>query len=184
VRGEDVTYSKHTIPLTRHEDIHQVLRRFSHEQHLVVLNVATAAAMRPVFLCEENLSAVLAGAPAELCVEALPRGAFRTLACDRIAESVQASLSLRVALRTQRVVDLASQANSLLSQLHQLVLLLECAVLQGTQPAAADNVRTLRNVSAQFAGSSFEHGDNVRCMDDLQYEILPTLRDSLKLFGK
>jgi hypothetical protein len=48
----------------------------------------------------------------------------------------------------------------------------------------AENVQKLRDSLGQLTASCREHGDNVRCMDDLQYEILPPLKGLLKLFRK
>ena len=44
--------------------------------------------------------------------------------------------------------------------------------------------RELQDLIGQLAASSFERGDNVRCMDDLQHQIVPALKKLLWVFRK
>lgn len=177
-------YSKHAIRIKDQNGIHQVLRILSSLQDLVVVNIAESAEMKPILFSEENLHAILADAPESLFVEALPLGKYKKLMCDKIDHAVESTLALRAMLRTQYVADLAAQGRDFLAKLDQILLLLNCYALQNAQSSVAESVQKLRNSLGQLTASSCEHGDNVRCMDDLQYEILPVLKKLLKLFRK
>lgn len=177
-------FSKHAIRIKDQKDICQVLQAISSLQDLVVVNIADSAEMRPILLSEENLHAILADAPESLFVEALPLGEYKKLMRDKIDQVVQSAISLRATLRTNYVADLAAQVRDFLKQLDQIFLMLKCYALQNAQSSVAENVQKLQILLGQLAASSFEHGDNVRCMDDLQYQILPALKNLLKMFRK
>lgn len=176
-------FSKHAIRIKGQKDIHQVVQTISSLQGLVVVNIADSAEMRPVLFSEENLHTILTATPESLFVEALPLGEYKKLMRDKINLVVQSAISLRAALRTNYVADLAAHVRDFLRQLDQILLMLRCYALQKAQSSVAKNVQKLQILPGQLAASSFEHGDNVRCMDDLQYQILPVLKNLLKLLS-
>jgi hypothetical protein len=178
-----VEFSKQTIAIENRNDIHQLLHVSSLKNHVVV-NIAGSAEAKPIPLSEENLRAILDAAPKSLYVEALPFARFDKLMRDVIDQVIQSLLDLRSALRTQHVADLAAQIRDFLPRLDPILLLLQCYALQNTRSGVEDQVRKLESLRAQFVTSVFEHGDNVRCMDDLQYQILPALKLLLKIFRK
>ncbi len=177
-------FSKHTIRIKEPGDIHQVLRSLSGLQKLVAVNIAQSAEMKPVLVSEENLRALLADAPESLFVEALPLGKYQKLVRDKIGQVVQSALALRASLRTHYVADLAAQVRDFLAQLDQTLLMLNCYALQNAQSGVSEAVQKLRCYLGQFIASSCDLGDNVRCMDDLQHEILPALKKLMRVFGK
>lgn len=160
------------------------MQAISSLQGLVVVNIADSAEMRPVLFSEENLHTILTAAPESLFVEALPLGEYKKLMRDKINLVMQSAISLRAALRTNYVADLAAQVRDFLRQLDQLLLMLRCYALQKARSSAAEDVRKLQILPGQLAASSFKYGDNVRCMDDLQYQILPALKNLVKVFRK
>lgn len=175
-------YSRRTIGIKDQNDIHQVLQALSSLPDLVVVNIAGAAGDKPVLFSRENLHTILAGAPESLFVEALPIGQYKSLMGDRIDQAIQSTLSLRAMLRTRFAAELAAQIREFVAKLEQILPLLNCYALQKAGSSVAENMQKLRNSLGQLTASCREHGDNVRCMDDLQYEILPTLKKFLKLF--
>ena len=177
-------FSRHTIPVKNQKEAPQVLQTISGLKNLVVVNVASSIEPNPVLFSEENLRALLADAPESLFVEALPLGEYKKLMRDKIDQVARALLSLRAALRTSYVADMAGQVRDFVRQLDQTLLMLKCYALQNAQSGVAENVQKLQVLIGQLAASSFMHGDNVRCMDDLQYEILPALKALLRVFGK
>jgi hypothetical protein len=52
------------------------------------------------------------------------------------------------------------------------------------EPRSVNRASCYQFSFGQFATSSSECGDNVRCLDDLQYEMLPILRKTLRIFRK
>lgn len=177
-------YSRHVIGIKDQLDIHQVLRAISALHDQVAVNIAESAEAKPVLFSEENLRTILAGAPESLFVEALPLGAYRNMVMQKIEQVVQSTVALRTELRTHYVAELAAQVRDFLSQLGAALPLLQCWALQNARSVVAEEVRKLQNLSGQLAASSFEHGDNVRCMDDLQHQILPALNKLLRAFRK
>jgi hypothetical protein len=165
-------------------DKDQALLAISSLSDLVVVNIAGAAEMEPVLFTEENLQAILAETPEQLFVEGLPPGEFKKLARERIDRAVQSALALRAGLRTAYVADLAATVRDFLSRLDQVLQLLRCYVLQNARAGLSGLDRELQDLIVQLADSSFERGDNVRCMDDLQHQIVPALKKLLWVFRK
>jgi len=177
-------YSRQAIRINDHSDIQQVLKALSGVRDLVVVNIAASAETKPVLFSEENLHAILACAPESLFLEGLPVGEYKKLVGDRIDQAVQSTVSLRAMLCTHFVAELAVQVREFVAKLDQILPLLNCYALQKAGSGVAENVQMLRNSLGQLTASCCEHGDNVRCMDDLQYEILPSLKRLLKLLRK
>jgi hypothetical protein len=99
---------------------------------------------------------------------------------DNIVQAIQSTHELRAALCTHWVADLDLQMRAFLSQLNQIILLFESQNPQNARLGMVEDFRRLRELGRQLAASGFEYKDNVRCMDDLQYEILPVLERLLK----
>ena len=177
-------YIKDTVRIRQPGSEDQVLLAISGLHDLVVVNIAGDAKMAPVSFCSENLHAILAAAPEQLLVEGLPPGKYKKLARETIDRAVQSALALRASLRTAYVADLAAAVRDLLSQLDQVLQLLSCYALQNARSCPSGLDRELQERIAQLAVASFERGDNVRCMDDLQHEIVPALKKLLRVFRK
>ncbi len=177
-------YIKECVRIQNPGNNDQVLLAISSLRDLVVVNIAGAAEMEPVLFTEENLHAILAAAPEQLFVEALPPAKYKKLAREKIDRAVQSALALRAGLRTAYVADLAAIVRDLLSQLDQVLQLLRCYVLQNARSGPSGLDRELQDLIGQLAASSFERGDNVRCMDDLQHQIVPALKKLLWVFRK
>jgi hypothetical protein len=162
----------------------QVLLAISSLRDLVVMTIAGAAEMEPVLFSDENLHAILAAAPEQLFVEGLPLGKYKKLARDKIDGAAQSALALRAGLRTAYVADLAATVRDFLSQLDQVLQLLRCYALQNARSDLSGLGRELQDLIGQLATASFERSDNVRCMDDLQHQIVPALKKLLWVFRK
>jgi hypothetical protein len=179
-----VEFSRHTISLNDQKGIHQVLQTMSSQQDLIVVNIADSAVRRPVLLSQENLDAILSGTPEFLFVEALPLRDFKRRMRDDIGQAIESTVGLRARLRAEYVYDLEAQVREFLSRLEQIRLMINCYVLQNSKSGVGENSKNLQSALGQLSVSSFEHGDNVRCMDDLQYQILPSLKLLQKIFRK
>jgi len=101
----------------------------------------------------------------------------KNLAGDKIEDAIQSTRSLRAMLRTRYVAEVGGQVLEFLSGVEQILPLLD------SLPGAADTVQKLRDSLRQLTASSRDQ-DNVRCMDDLQYEILPVLKKLQRSFQK
>jgi hypothetical protein len=179
-----VEFSRHTISLHDQKDIHQVLQTLSSQQDLIVVNIADSAVGRPMLLSQENLDAILNGAPESLFVETMPLRDFKRRMREDIAQSIESTVGLRARLRSEYVHDLEPQVREFLSRLEQILLMINCYVMQNSKSGVGENSKNLQSALGRLSVSSFEHGDNVRCMDDLQYQILPSLRLLQKIFRK
>jgi len=182
--GGDVEYSRQVIRIHDRSDIQQILKIISGLQDLVVVNIASSAEMKPVLFSEENLRTILAGSPESLLLEGLPLAEYKRLVGEKIDQTVHSTLSLRAMLRTHFAAELVDEMREFVARLNEILPLLDCHALQNARSGVAENVQKLRDSLGQLTASCREHGDNVRCMDDLQYEILPPLKGLLKLFRK
>jgi hypothetical protein len=183
-QGEKLEYIKKCVRVQDPGNKDQVLLAISSLRDLVVVNIAGGAEMEPVLFTEENLHAILAAAPEQLLVEGLPPAKYKKLAREKIDRAVQSALALRAGLRAAYVADLAAPVRDLLSQLDQVLQLLRCYALQNARSGPSGLDQELQDVIGQLAASSFERGDNVRCMDGLHHQIVPALKKLLWVFRK
>jgi hypothetical protein len=176
-------YSRHTIPVGDRRDVGNILEAISRLPNLVVVNLVSPIHSKPVCFCTENLRAMLTDAPGSLLVETLPGAEYKRVVTDAIDQTAQVAAGLRAALRSQPVAGLTGEVADFLLRLDPLLLLLDGFVLQRADLRLGPSMLKLRDLRGQVAASWFEHEDNVRCMDDLQYEILPSLRSIRKAFS-
>ena len=176
-------FSRHTISLKGRTDIRDILESLS-RQGLVAVNIAASLEENSRFLSQENLDAILTASPESLFVEALSLLEFMRLIRRDVGDVIELSLELRARLRTEYVNNLGAEIQSFLGRIEKTRLMIGCYVLQNENSAAAENSEKLQRSLVLLSESSFAHDDNVRCMDDLQYHILPILKLLQKIFRK
>jgi hypothetical protein len=180
---DKIGYVRHTVHIVEPRTTQQVLGELAALRDLVVVNVAESMDSPAVALSHDNLSAVLAQAGDSLVVEALPFQMYQRIMRDKIEQMIDEAAAMRGALRTRVVADLGPEADRLARHLEQLHFLLGGYSLQRSNrdlPQAIQELETLRD---QLLQSALEYQDNVRCMDDLHYEIVPALRKITAYFA-
>jgi len=100
---------------------------------------------------------------------------YKRVMRGKIDQAIHSVTMLRAALRSRQACDLTSQSRDLLSQLQNVLLMFQCFELQASRAGAGEIVSVLHNLLGKFEVSGVVLCDNVRCMDDLQYELLPVL---------
>ncbi len=184
-------YSQHEIAIKDPENLRQVLRELSSLRDRVVVNlVLPAEALAEVdvpaasvqALSAQTLTAALSGRPATLQVQALPLGLYQQVMRDKIARIAGATRELRARLRSRFVVELAADLDGLVQQLDQLLFLVNGYAMQDWRPRVTRLVETLTTVRKELT-ESVTACDNVRCMDDLHYDIVPVLNGLLEVFA-
>jgi hypothetical protein len=175
---------KQTIHLQAGQDIAGVVRAVSGLTNLVAVNVLAADADAPSLFCEENLRDLLAASPGALVVETLPLGEFKKLAREKTENVIKLVHTLRADLRIRTAAEMKEEIREFAVIAEQLSLMVSCFALQREGPETEARIAELRRCLGELASSCFEHSDNVRCMDCLQYEILPSLKILLKVFRK
>jgi hypothetical protein len=176
-----VESSRHVIP-AKDRDLQQVLAAISRLQDQVIVSIASSAAPAPAAFSQDRLQALLSAAPEHLYLETIPREKYREWAANHVAQRVASVGELRSLLRSNWVTDVSPQVRSFLADCEELLHLLTSYVRQVAMPGMADQVETLNRSIAQLSDSCFKYEDNVRCMDSLQYEVLPPLKKLQKLF--
>jgi len=177
-----VEFTTHVIAVGEANDINRILKSISSLRGFAVVNIAPSSEMKSVLFCEENLHAILAGTPTALYLEVLPQAQYKGLVRDKIDQMEQAAASLRAILRAHYVSDLSDQIREFLHQMEQLVMMLGCHALQNPESGLSAKIGLLQDILKQLVASSTEPGDNVSCMDCLQYKILPALKILRKVF--
>ena len=175
--------SRHVISV-KGQDLQQVLTAISSLRNLMVVSIAGSAVTPPAAFSRDLLQALLEGAPEHLHLEALPPDQHRVWAANHIAQRVASVGALRSLMRNHRVAELLVEVRAFIADSGELLSLLTSYVQQVASPAVAGQVEDLRHALGQLSDSCFKHEDNVRCMDDLQYETLPPLKKLQRLFEK
>jgi hypothetical protein len=178
-----VEYSRHTIKLTDQAGIRECLQALA-DQGLIAVNIAGSPEGDSLPISQENWDAILAAVPESLYVEALPFREFTTRIREDISQIIELTLALRAKMRVEYVQNLEAPIQAFLNRVGRTLTLIGCYILQCKSPESAEIVKRLRHDLKMLSESSFEHCDNVRSMDDLQYHILPTLKLLQKTFRK
>lgn len=105
-----------------------------------------------------------------------------------VAETVRgaalATSDLRSRLRTEYAGTPTARVPEFLSQLDQAIAQIERHGLLKSVPAVDQAVRQLQDARQQLADAALKKGDNVLCMDELQYRIFPALKKVIKALGR
>lgn len=179
----EVEFLKHVIAV-KEQSLRQVQETIANLKDFVPLRLAGSEHRTPVAFTDESLQAILATAPDSLHLEGFAPAMFKKCVVANIDQAVATALSLRGILCRTHVAELAPQMRDFISELEPLVRLLECHARRSGQSGVAENAQRLNDALLQFAASSFEREDNVLCMDDLQYQILPVLKKLQRVLGK
>lgn len=175
-------YAELVLGLKDPGNLRQVLRDLSNLRERVVVNLIDAQG-RTTALSADSLHQALAGHPSTLAVQALPPDLYRSVMRDKVARVADEGRQLRPLLRDRFLQELGAEVSAFLQHLDQLVFLLHGYALQDWRPRVTRLVKTLSGLGGQLAQSAGEYSDNVRCMDDLHYEILPTLNGLGEIFN-
>jgi hypothetical protein len=103
---------------------------------------------------------------------------------QKVGQAIQATLELRELLRERMAVALAGEIGNYLSETQQLLMMIESFAQLKSHAAITERLAELQDLLHQLAADCRESADNVRCMDRLQYQILPSLQKMRKIFGK
>jgi hypothetical protein len=99
---------------------------------------------------------------------------------DQILQAVQSAHELRTALGSHWIEDLDAAVQVFISQMDRIVVMLESKDPPDDTAGTGEYIRKLQDLGRQLTASAFEHKDSVRCMDDLEHEILPLLEGLLR----
>jgi hypothetical protein len=161
----------------------QVLRAIAALPEVVVVNLVEASGTGTTALSEDALSSLLATGPDAIVVEALPRVTYQRVMRDKIELATREAVALRTILCSCAIGDVPTEAGTVLRHIDQILFLLRSYALQDTRSKLPRLIDALAERRQRLAESCFESGDNVRCMDDLQYEVVPVLQDVSRVFG-
>lgn len=175
-------YSRHSVAVADASNAPQVLRALAALPEVVVVNLVETSGATTVAFSEESLSSLLATAPAAIVVEALPRATYERVMRDKIELATREAIALRTILCSCAIVDVPTEASTVLRHVDQILFLLRSYALQDTRSRTTRVIESLAERRQRLADSCFESGDNVRCMDDLQYEVVPVLQEVTRLF--
>ena len=140
----------------------------------IIVNIGPLGAERLVLFCSANLGASIAQART-VVVDVAADTAYRAFARSMVAAAVRAVGGLRDVLRTAPVASVGVQCAQVCQQLDAIALMAEGYALQRTNSEVASAASALAAAVRLLRESAGVHEDNVRCMDDLQYEATPAL---------
>jgi hypothetical protein len=176
-------YTRHTVPVADAGNPRDVLRAIGALPDAVVVNLVEPGGASTVALSEETLASLLATGPEAIVVETLPRTTYQRVMRDKIDLATREAIALRTILCSCAIADVPTEAGTVVRHVDQIVFLLRSYALQDGRPRIGGVIDALAARRQRLAESCFESGDNVRCMDDLQHEIVPVLKDVSRLFA-
>lgn len=144
-------------------------------ERAIVINIGECGAERLVLFCAANASPTLLAAETVL-VDVAADSVYRPFVRSIIAGAAGAALAIRDALRSAPVSSLAHVFAQLCQQLDVVALMAEGYALQRRDAELLAQAGAVSAASRALRESAAMHDDNVRCMDDLHYEVTPALQ--------
>jgi hypothetical protein len=127
------------------------------------------------FFDADSLEGALRDAPGQLTVQMMPLDAYRSVVTGKLRGMMSAASALRGSLRERPAGDCAEGIRALVAGILQAAAIVGALAFQRSSDELHTHAQAIHRLAAQLAASAFEHADNVRCMDDLHYEIVPRL---------
>lgn len=140
----------------------------------VVVNIGSFGAEHLVLFCSANLGPAIANAQT-VVVDVTDGTAYRAFARAVVESAIRSVGGLREAMRAVPVSLLGVQCVQVSQQLDTTALMVEGYALQRTHSELTLAAAALAAATRLFKESARVHEDNVRCMDDLRYEVMPAL---------
>jgi hypothetical protein len=168
--------TRSVLELPNEVDCDFVMQKIAELKSVVVINIANSPDGGDVLFTLDNLQILLAADTRKLYLETMEEKQYGALMGQHIAQLLLAIEQLENQLRDQYITDLFVSTSDLLFQLQNLVVTLTCFALQKKHTLLSESLETLRQFKEQLSNTVFFLEDNVRCLDDLHYEIVPCLQ--------
>ncbi|MBW1961979.1 MAG: hypothetical protein JRJ04_11030 [Deltaproteobacteria bacterium] len=177
-----VEYKRQTLKIADDTGLEGILDKIRELTDVVVVNIASNRNEPLLFFSMENLCQLHSKGFKDLVLETITVGEYGGLILNEIKSVSESSGQIRELLRDHFVDDIKETIGRFLDQLNNILVLLGCYALQRPKSAAAELYESLKAFHEQLSSSCFRWRDNVRCLDDLQYGIKPTLDALAKEF--
>lgn len=179
---------RHQVNIGRPPDLDALRERLSAQlqrgrlgERVIVVNIGRLGSERLVMFCSDNAREVLSSET--VLVDAAVDTEYRPFVRSVIAGVMSKVCALREALRSTDVFSLAAACGQLCQQLDACALMAEGYAMQSTGDGLITCAGALAAASRAFRESAAVYRDNVRCMDDLHYEIMPALNGVERYFS-
>lgn len=140
----------------------------------IVVNVGEPGTERVVLFCSANVTPDIVAADT-VVVDVAVDSAYRTFVRSVIASATSTVLALREALRSVPLPGMGAPCQQLCQQLDVIALMTEGYGLQSGDSGQQALAGGLAAASQRLRESVTATDDNVRCMDDLHYDVSPAL---------
>lgn len=150
------------------------LRATQEDDRAIVVNIGLPRTERLALFCSANLTTAIVAADS-VVVDVAADCAYRPFVHAVIAGAMSAVLAIREALRSAPVASMSAPCLQLCQQLDVIALMVEGYGLQSAESVLMTRAGVLAAASQGLRESVTAADDNVRCMDDLHYEISPAL---------
>jgi len=175
-----VKYNQHTLNLDGEKSSENALEMIRGFKDEVVVNIAGDPKAAPILFTVENLKAAISKGGVALVLETLPVEVYSELILREIQLVKQSSEEIRALLRNQFIYDIREVVNRFLGKFQNMANILNCYALQHPQSMVAENMEKLSELLPQLGTACFKLRDNVRFMDNLQYDVIPALHTLTK----
>ena len=172
----ELKISKTAVKIPAEASLASVLEQLDGFGAGVIVNVAPAANGETILFTEENLQALLEQGVNELHIETVAGEQYLEMVHHLATRLIEQVDELRKRLRNYYVTDISEPVNNFLWQLQNVTSMLKCLVMRKQWAPLADDVGTLTRLRGQLGEAALYFEDNARCLDDLEFEILPCLK--------
>lgn len=171
-----IEYVQQVIHLEKIPEWTEILEKIAAFPDLVIVNAAASPDGQSVLFIPDNVLPLAATGIASLYLDAIPAATFSQLLSERLVRLIDESLVVKKQLRIHYASNLHDKIQDYLSHCQNAALFLLCVNSQRPNPNIKTHFENFQNIIEQMSLSSFYYEDNVKCMDTLEYAIIPCLK--------
>lgn len=138
---------------------------------------------RPTLLSDDAIDTALSTLSPPLEIDALSEAQYMGVTVSTVQQALATANSLRGTLRTQTIAATTEELQAFCGRLNAVVAMVSLSARPRADQALMRPLARLSQQAQQLATSAFQLDDTVRAMDDLHYEIAPTLTTLLSRLG-
>lgn len=157
-------------------DYDYVMHQFLKLKGKVIINISSTPNERAVLFTADNLQALLLTGLRKLYVEIMEEKQYRSLMLQQLTNLLASAEKIESHLYNEYVTDLFVPITDFLSRLQNITVMLTCLALQKDYNHLSKNLDELHQFQEELGNCALFLEDNVCCLDDLHYKIMPCLK--------
>lgn len=160
-------------------DCDYVMNQFLGLKEKVVINISGTSNEQAILFTADNLQTLLLAGIRKLYVETMEEKQYWLIMSQQLSSLLASAEEIEDQLYNRYVTDMFVPITDLLSRMQNIIVMLTCFALQKDYKLLSSKLEQLRQFQKELSNSAFFLEDNVCCLDNLHYQMVPCLKQTL-----